>query len=478
MEASVPSTLIRPLLLATALTACAPAIAAPSPGAVSQRMLDDLAAVSGVPGMGAAIWRDDRIVWRGSSGMRDVERGLPVTADTIFRLASVSKLLTATAAVKLAEAGRLDLDAPVTAALPWLRNGWAPMSARQLAAHISGLPHYNAEDFTSLGRTSYQTSRAAVAIFEGRPQIGTPGAAYSYSSWGYTLLGAMVEERAGVLFPDYIAREVTRGLAVMRDVADGPDANAARPYEFTERRPSRARPNDFSYTWGGGGMAATPSALATFGGWMTQDQIVRAATFDDMLRPVRLNDGSEAGERDFKLGFGWRVGTDLDGRAIAHHAGNALGARSALMLWREEKIAVSLLSNASWASAIETSAQLLAAPHRAAPAGLNAVACPVSARRYSGTFNGEAVSGTARFSNEAGLCAGRIEATGALKTMFDGGMQSAAGELRAVGIDRAGGLSRAGLVTPFGIYDLRAQAGGGFRALFGGTRTLEVTFAE
>lgn len=114
----MPSTMRRPLLLAGALTACAPAAATPSPGAVSQRMLGDLAAVSGVPGIGAAIWRKDRIVWRGSSGMRDVERGLPVTADTIFRLASVSKLLAATAAAKLAEQGRLDLDAPVTAALP------------------------------------------------------------------------------------------------------------------------------------------------------------------------------------------------------------------------------------------------------------------------------------------------------------------------------------------------------------------------
>lgn len=106
------------------------------------------------------------------------------------------------------------------------------------------------------------------------------------------------------------------------------------------------------------------------------------------------------------------------------------------------------------------------------------MACPISARRYSGTFNGEAVSGTARFFNEAGLCAGRIEAIGALKIMFDGGMQSAAEELRVVGIDPASGLSRAGLVTPFGIYDLRAQASGGFRASLGGTRTSEVTFAE
>ncbi len=467
---------LRPILLVTAFAAAAPALAAPPSAELSQRMLDDLVAVSGVPGFGAAVWRDDRIVWRGSAGLRDVEGGLPVTADTIFRLASVSKLLAATAAAKLAEQGRLDLDAPVTSVLPWLRNDWAPMNARQLAAHISGLPHYAPQDFTNLGQTHYPTSRAAVAIFEAQPQIGAPGAGYSYSSWGYTLLGAMVEEQAGMLFPDYVTREVTPGLAVMRDVADGPNENAARPYEFTARQAGRARPNDFSYTWGGGGMAATPSALATFGGLMTQDRIVRAATFDMMLRPVRLNDGNEVSDREFKLGFGWRLGTDADGGAIAHHAGNATGARSALVLWRAEKTAVSLLSNASWVSAIEGSAQMLAAPHRATPANLVAAACPVSAQRYSGTFNGEAVSGTARFASENGLCVGRIEATGALKAMLDGGMQSADGELRVVAIDPAGGLSRAGLVTPYGIYDLRAQAGGGFRAPFSATRTLEISF--
>src|SRR5690606_21335278 len=99
-------------------------------------------------------------------------------------------------------------------------------------------------------------------------------------------------------------------------------------------------------------------------------------------------------------------------------------------------------------------------------------------RRYSGSFNGEAVSGTAHFASEGGLCVGRIEATGALKMMLDGGSQAAAGDLRVVGIDPAGGLSRAGLVSPYGLYDLRAQAGGGFRAPFGGTRALEIAFAD
>lgn len=472
----MPHLPFRQLLMVVAFAACAPAIAAPSPGDVSQRMLDDLVAVSGVPGLGAAVWREDSIVWRGSAGLRDIERGLPVTADTIFRLASVSKLLAATAAARLSEQGRLDLDAPVTTILPWLRNGWAPMNARQLAAHISGLPHYNDWDQANLGPTHYPNSRAAVAIFEDRPLLTAPGERYNYSSWGYTLLGALVEQASGMPFPDYVTREVTPGLTVMRDATDGPNPDASIAYEFIDRRPQRASPVDMSYTWGGGGMAATPSALATFGGWMTQDRIVSATTFDAVLRPARLNDGSEAGERDFQVGFGWRTSPDEDGRSTAHHAGVFTGGRSALVLWRDERIAVSLLSNAAWLSAIEKSAQLLAAPFRPAPEGLAATDCPVGARRYEGSFNGEPVSGTVRFTQEPGLCTGRIEATGPLRAFLDGGMQSRAGELRVVGIDAGGGLARAGLVTPFGIYDLRANADGGFRAGLGGTRELAIRF--
>ena len=454
------------------------AMAASDAGRVSKRLLDDLVEVSGVPGMGAAVWHQDRLVWTGSSGLRDVERKLPVDDKTIFRLASVSKLLAATAAAKLQEQGKLDIDTPVTTILPWLDNGWAPITARQLAAHTSGIDHYNDQDRAVLGPTHYPTSRAAVAIFEQRPLLRPPGQAYRYSSWGFTLLGALVEQKSGMLYPDYVTREVTPGLAIMRDATDSSNPNASIAYEFANRAPVRAKPIDFSYTWGGGGMGATPGALATFGGNMLRDRIVRAETFDWMLQPARLADGSEVADDGYKLGFGWRLSPDEDGAPTAHHAGVSPGVRSALVLWRGEQMAVSLLSNALWTASIDRTARMIAAPHPAVPKALVATECPVKTARYRGSFDGKPVAGAARFAVEQGLCVGSIEAAGELRQWLSGGSQKAAGELKLVGLDGAGGLGRAGLVTPYGIYDWRAAADGSFRTPFGGSRGLVVRLAN
>ena len=108
----------------------------------AERMLTELTEISGVPGLGAAVWSNGKVVWHGSAGYRDLDRKLPVTNKTVFRLASVSKLLAATAAAQLADEGKLDLDAPVASTLPWLKNAWPAITPRQLAAHTAGLPHY------------------------------------------------------------------------------------------------------------------------------------------------------------------------------------------------------------------------------------------------------------------------------------------------------------------------------------------------
>ena len=462
-------------LLASASTAHAEPRA--DAAAIAQRLLDTLRETSGVPGMGAALWQDGQIVWEGSSGLRDVERRLPVTPDTLFRLASVSKLFAATAAAKLAQEGKLDLDTPVRTQLPWLGTRWPAMTPRQLAAHISGLPHYRDGD-ELLGAKHYATGRDAVAIFADRDLLTAPGTAYRYSSWGYTLLGTLVEERAGLPFPDYIRTRLVPGLAIRADATHSGDANASRAYRFENKVTGEAAPRDFSYTWGGGGLSGTARAVATFGGQMIEGRIVAPATFDAMLVPATLANGGAAGERDYSVGFGWRIGRDADGANFVHHSGITLGARSTLGVWREERAAVSLLSNSEWVSRIEPTAQMLAAPFRRVPAGLTAAACPVGVQRYSGTFGDAAVEGSVRFRIERGQCIGTADQHSAMRSYFDTAMQRTDAPLTLVGLDPKGGLARAGLVNPFGIADLRAQLDGSFAAEIATGRRLVLRFDQ
>ncbi len=442
---------------------------------VADKILQALIETNGVPGMGASVWQDGAVVWSGSAGHRDVDKNLPVKSDTIFRLASVSKLLGVAAAARLEEDGALDIDQPVAAILPYLSSRWAPLTTRQLAAHTAGIPHYQDVD-EQRGGVHYSSVREAVGIFQDRDLLFTPGSEFSYSSWGYTLLSAVVEQRAGVPYLDYLATRITPGLTIVPDATNSGNPAASVAYEFVEGQAQPAEPHDFSYTWAGGGMGATPAALAEFGGRMMRGKVVSSATFDRMLTPARLNDGSVVMDRQDVVGFGWRTGTDADGARIAHHAGVTIGARSALVLWPDQSMAVSLLSNALWVSSIEQSAMMIAAPFKPAPSGLVASECPTGTTRYAGQFGASQVAGSVRFVMEDGVCTGEILLDKPLADYFNPFPQKDAAALRLVGLDTAGGLSRAALVTPIGVFDARAQTDGRYTARFGPNRTLTLRF--
>lgn len=445
--------------------------------ALSDKLLAALIETNGVAGMGGAIWRDGKVVWTGSAGHRDVEKGLRVDRDTIFRLASVSKLITATAAARLKQDNAFDVDAPVESLLPYLSRQWAPLTTRQLAAHTSGLPHYQAIDLNR-GSTRFATAREAVGVFRDRELLSVPGAQYRYSSWGYTLLSAVIEQRAGVPFLDYVATRITPGLAIGADATDGSNAAASRAYAFVEGKARPAAAHDFSYTWGGGGFGATPQALVEFGGRVMRGEIVSPATFSWMMMPAKLADGSVVKDADYAVGFGWRTGTDVDGERIAHHAGVTVGARSALVLWPERFFGVSLLSNTQWTSSIEQTAMMLAAPFRPAPSGLVPRTCPLDAARYEGHFGDKAIAGKVRFSLENGLCVGELALGNSFGEYLNGFPQKDATSIRMIGLDAKGGFSRAALITPIGMLDLRAQAAGGHVARLGGARSLELVFFQ
>lgn len=486
----MPKALLRYGALLALLSAAGPSLAdaARTPVAVdfptasrqADRLLSELRAQNGVPGMGAAVWQDGRIVWRGAAGYRDVQARQPVDADTIFRLASVSKLITVAAAAHLAETGRLDLDAPVASLWDGVNPDWAPFSLRQLAAHTSGLPHYQAQD-ENRGARRYASAIEAVGVFRDRPLLSEPGSSYSYSSWGYTLISALVEARSGKRFLDYVADHVAHDLALVPDATDSGDPKASRAYELdTQGRVVQAPPHDFSYTWGGGGFGGTAAAVAEFGGRMQRGQVVPAARFRDMLVPARLDDGREVRDDDFAVGFGWRTLTDIDGRLRAQHAGTTVGARSSLVTWpqlpRSQQTAAALLSNLQWTSHIDQSAAMLAAPFQAVPGGLQPAPCPLSATRFESSFRETSTQGTVSFAVEDGSCVGSLRPEGELKAWFDQFPQKDADVLRVIGLYPGHGLSRAALVTPTGIYDLRAQAEGSFVAQVGSETSLRLSF--
>jgi CubicO group peptidase (beta-lactamase class C family) len=408
------------------------------------------------------------------SGWRDVAQQLPVQPDTRFRLASVSKLFAATAAAQLQAQGRLDVDAPVGPRLPELDPAWGAATPRLLAAHLSGMPHYEARD-AQRGSEHHATARDALPHLKGRAPLAPPGMRYHYSSWGYTLLGAAVEAAAGQPYLRVLRERVAPGLAI------GPDETGRSPvmsqaYVFSGGAAQPAPAHDFSYSWGGAGLAASAPALAEWGGRVLQGRVVEAATRDAMWQPVLDSAGRPVGERTFRMGLGWRLDRDAAGQPTVHHAGATLGARSVLLLWPQADTSVSLLSNVMWTVAIERSAELISAPWRAPLPGLAERPCPVQATAFSAELDGAPLNGRARFVVDAdGLCRGELSLPPALANVVNQAPQPAADRLAVIGLQ--GGLARAALVTPVGLADWRAQADGSYRVDIAG-RTLTVRLAD
>ncbi len=432
--------------------------------------------VNGVPGMAAAVTRDGAVIWSGGAGYRNLDRKLPVDPDTSFRLASVSKLITATAAFVLHDQKMLDLDAPVQRYLPNRKLTWpSAITLRQLAAHTSGIPHYQDVD-DARGDVRFETVDEAVEVFANRPLLFAPGTNYQYSSYGYTLLSAAIEGGARTPFLSFVARAIINDLPLRPDLAPEPQHDTVA-YEFEGGTIKPAAPHDYSYSWGGAGFRGTAPGVAMFGARVMNAGFLSPEARAMMWTPSQMNDGSPVVEGQDKVAFGWRIGLDPDGQRIAHHAGAAIGARSALMVYPDGGDSVSVLSNASWVSNIRETAAMLAAPFRADPTGQQ-TPCPTWATGYTGSFGEKPVAGSAQFAVSDGICRGTLGLGNAASDWFDTFKQGSTGDLAVISVLPGDRLDRGALVTPIGTYDFRRQADGSFVAVLSPTRKFNVQLAR
>ena len=327
--------------------------------AMVRAMATQLLEVAPHAGLSVAIGRDGQIVFAEGFGFADRETRRPVTADTRFRAASVSKLMAVTALGRLVQEGRIDLDAPVQRYVPGFPEKRWPITARQLAGHLSGLPHYTPMD--RLERRFYPNVTDALGVFSHLNQLAEPGTAYRYSTHGYTLLSAAIEGAAQQPFLSYLDEAVLRPLGMRHtgpDLRAQPHADMSTFYVVRDGRlEALGETEDPSYKWAGGGMTSTPSDLLrlAFGyldGYLTPELV------EMMWRSQRLSNGTETG-----VGIGWRPGRDLAGRRVVEHAGAMQGARSVLSIFPEQELVVSMMANREWSSHVEETAHMLALPY-------------------------------------------------------------------------------------------------------------------
>ena len=166
-----------------------------------------------IPGLSVAVVENGEYEWAQGFGFADLENNVPASEHTLYRLGSISKSLTAVAALQLWERGKLDLDAPVQKYCPAFPQKPWPISTRQVLGHLGGIRHYkageNQEDLEG-GNTKHfdDPIQAGLNFFKDDPLVAQPGTSFHYSTQGYTLVGCVIEGASGAKYLDFMRQNV------------------------------------------------------------------------------------------------------------------------------------------------------------------------------------------------------------------------------------------------------------------------------
>jgi serine beta-lactamase-like protein LACTB len=299
-----------------------------------------------VPGIGAAVVLDGEPVWSAGFGMADLENFAPATSSTLFRLGSISKPITAVAILQFFERGKLDLDTPIQKYCPAFPQKDSPITTRELLGHLGGIRHYNPDgkgDIPEDSARHFATMVESLQIFAGDPLVAKPGTKFNYSTYGYTLLGCVLEGAASEKYVDYVKENVFSPAGMPQTQAD--DFFAVIPHRTRWYHKDKAGVVrnagvlDSSYKIPGGGLISSADDMAHFETAILADKLLQRATRDLMWTSQKTADGKPTG-----YGMGWGT-MQKYGLSLVAHGGGQQGTSTTILLAPERRAGIVVLAN-------------------------------------------------------------------------------------------------------------------------------------
>ena len=310
-----------------------------------------------IPGVSVAIARHGRVEWTEGFGMADLENLIPVTPETRIRLGSISKPITAIAVMQLVERGKIDLDAEVQRYLPSFPKKQWPVTIREVLGHQGGIRHYRADGSDSNNIKHYTDAVAPLEIFANDPLLFEPGTKYSYSTYGFNLLGAIVETVSGMKFTDYVRENVFKPAGMDKIAQDDHFAiipHRARGYRLANGVLQNCTFEDTSNKVPGGGFISTASDLVKFVMAVNSGKLVKKESAKLMFTAQKLRDGTVTG---YGMGFFIR---EANGRLSVSHSGGQSGITTNVELFPAEDVAIAVMTNLQNARGLQPIAQGIA----------------------------------------------------------------------------------------------------------------------
>jgi len=269
-----------------------------------------------IPGLALTVIQHGEVIKMQGYGLANVELDVPVTPDTVFELASVTKQFTATAIMLLVEEGKVGLDNPISHYLANTPDTWQGITVRHLLTHTAGLA---LAGFLALDAGHLRANYTTAEMFEAAtkdPMSWEPGEGWQYGDVGYFLLGMIIEKASGQRYRELVSERFFQPLgmtatsvldqwAILKHRASGYTLRNGQLVHI-RRHAQVELPSHY-------GIFSTVKDLVKWEAALTGGKVVKPSSRDQMWTPVRLNDGASR-----PYGFGWRVEEQRGHRLIDH----------------------------------------------------------------------------------------------------------------------------------------------------------------
>jgi CubicO group peptidase (beta-lactamase class C family) len=322
-------------------------------------LLNELVNKKKVPGISITVLKDGSPLFQKGYGFADLEERTRIhPKKTVFRIASVSKNIAATALAHMVKDGLIKLDASFYTYVPYYPKKKWDFTIRQLAGHTGGIRGYRGTEYALNKPYSIKES---IEIFKDDALLFQPGTDYLYNSYDWVMISLAMQEASGIPFEDYVNEKVLKPLGLTNttieghpdrtlsvakqsgtagDTKGGSSTNELATFYSKNKLGFRlASPVNNYFKIAGGGYLSTSADLANFGQAFLDGKVIDRET----LMPFLTSE--EVGGVKTYYGLGWQVSEDKNGRSFYGHVGNGVGGYSNFFVYPDEQMVFAILTN-------------------------------------------------------------------------------------------------------------------------------------
>jgi len=295
------------------------------------------------PGCAALVAYKGEIIYKKAFGLANIENSVPMNADMIFRIGSITKQFTAIAILRLMEQGKLNLQDELTKYIPDYPVNGKKITIEHLLTHTSGIKSYTGmEEFNAAVQGKDMKVEELIAFFKNQPMDFDPGTNWRYNNSGYVLLGAILEKITGKPYGEYIEETIFKPLG-MKNSLYGSNSkiipNRASGYDPDKTGIRNASYLSMTLPYAAGSLMSSVEDLYKWNRALRSNQLVKKETLEKAFTGYKLQSG-----RNIHYGYGWSVG-DIGNHRVIEHSGGIPGYLSDALYAPEDDIFIAVLSN-------------------------------------------------------------------------------------------------------------------------------------